>query len=48
MSSYLIRNRIKEPEGLLDFSEEGYRFSKKDSTESEPVFLRSEKNRAAA
>lgn len=48
MSSFLIRNQIDHAEGLLDFSEAGYRFSTKDSTETSPVFLRSEKNRAAA
>ena len=48
MSSFLIRNRIDYVEGLFDFSEAGYRFSTKDSTELSPVFLRSEKNRAAA
>jgi len=48
MSSFLIRNRIDYIEGLLDFSEAGYRFSTKDSTDLSPVFLRSEKNRAAA
>ena len=48
MSSYLVRNQIDYAEGLMDFSEAGYRFSDKDSTETSPVFLRSEKNRAAA
>ena len=48
MSSFLIRNRIDYVEGLFDFSEAGYRFSTKDSTELSPVFLRSEKSRAAA
>ena len=48
MSSFLIHNRIDYIEGLLDFSEAGYRFSTKDSTEFAPVFLRSEKNRIAA
>ena len=48
MSSFLIRNRIDYVEGMFDFSEAGYRFSTKDSTELAPVFLRSEKNRLAA
>jgi cytoplasmic iron level regulating protein YaaA (DUF328/UPF0246 family) len=48
MSAFLIRNRIDYVEGLFDFSEAGYRFSTKDSTELAPVFLRSEKSRAAA
>jgi uncharacterized protein len=48
MSAFLIRNRIDYVEGLLDFSEAGYRFSPKDSTPLAPVFLRSEKSRAAA
>ena len=36
MSSFLIRNQIDHAEGLLDFSEAGYRFSTKDSTETSP------------
>lgn len=48
MSSFLIRNRIDSVDGLLDFSESGYRCSSKESTDLAPVFLRSEKNRAAA
>ena len=40
MSNWIIKNKIKEPEDLMNFNEEGYRFSKSESTESEPVFLR--------
>ena len=47
MSSYLIRNEISDLEGLLEFSEFGYQYSKSQSTPNEPVFLRSEENRIA-
>ena len=40
MSSYIIKNQIKDIAGLTKFKDEGYRFSKKDSTEKELVFLR--------
>lgn len=40
MSSYIIKNQIKDIKGLTTFKSEGYRFSKKDSTENELVFLR--------
>ncbi len=40
MSSYIIKNRITDKKELMAFSAEGYRYSKKDSTEQEFVFLR--------
>jgi cytoplasmic iron level regulating protein YaaA (DUF328/UPF0246 family) len=40
MSNWIIKNKIKESADLMNFNEEGYRFSKSESTESEPVFLR--------
>ena len=40
MAKYLIENRAKTPEDLYKFNLDGYEFSKKDSTEDSPVFLR--------
>lgn len=40
MSSYIIKNQIKDIAGLEKFKAEGYRYSKKDSSEKELVFLR--------
>jgi cytoplasmic iron level regulating protein YaaA (DUF328/UPF0246 family) len=40
MAKYLIENRVKAPEGLYKFNLDGYKYSKKDSTEYSPVFLR--------
>jgi len=40
MAKYLIENRAKTPEDLYKFNLDGYKFSKKDSTEDSPVFLR--------
>ncbi len=40
MAKYLIENRAKTPEDLNKFNLDGYKFSKKDSTEDKPVFLR--------
>tara|TARA_B100001248_G_C27382712_1_gene457913 strand:+ start:191 stop:979 length:789 start_codon:yes stop_codon:yes gene_type:complete len=47
MSSFLIRNRIKDIESLKQFSEEGYHLDPDQSTDSKPVFIRTEKNRIA-
>jgi cytoplasmic iron level regulating protein YaaA (DUF328/UPF0246 family) len=47
MSSFLIRNRIKDMEGLKQFSEEGYHLDPDQSTDSKPVFIRTEENRIA-
>ena len=40
LQNWIIKNKIKESADLMNFNEEGYRFSKSESTESEPVFLR--------
>ena len=48
MSSFLIRNRIDSLEGIRQFSEQGYQICPKESSDSNPVFLRKEKNRIAA
>ena len=42
MSAWIIRNRVKDPNKLQDFNEGGYYFSDKESSPSEPVFLREE------
>ena len=47
MSSFIIRNRIKDIEGLKQFSEEGYQLDPDQSTDSKPVFVRTEENRIA-
>ena len=40
MSSWIVKNKITAAKDLAKFAEEGYRFSAKLSTASEPVFLR--------
>lgn len=40
MSRFIIQNKIKKSEELIDFNLDGYRFSKKESKENSPVFLR--------
>jgi hypothetical protein len=40
MSHWIIKNKVSKPEDLKNFDAEGYKYSKKLSTESEPVFLR--------
>ena len=40
MAKFLIQNRAKSPEDLYKFNLDGYKFSKKESTEDSPVFLR--------
>ena len=40
MVRYLAENKIDRPEDLQDFNLGGYKYSKKDSSEFEPVFLR--------
>ena len=47
MSSFLIRNRIKDIDGLKQFSEKGYNLDPDQSTDSKPVFIRTEENRIA-
>jgi len=40
MARFVIQNKIKKPEDLNKFNLDGYKYSKKDSTEYSPVFLR--------
>jgi len=40
MINYIIRNRLTSKELLKDFSDEGYRFNQKHSTDSSWVYLR--------
>ena len=41
MARFIIQNKIKDPMGLNKFNLDGYKYSKKDSTQYSPVFLRS-------
>ncbi|MBD63088.1 MAG: hypothetical protein CMD68_03300 [Gammaproteobacteria bacterium] len=40
MSNWIIKNKITDSNDFRSFNEEGYKFSKSESTETEPVFLR--------
>ncbi|WP_144391613.1 peroxide stress protein YaaA [Pleionea sediminis] len=40
MARFIIDNRINSPDELKDFNTDGYRYDKKSSTPTEPVFLR--------
>ena len=40
MTSWILKNKIKEEKDLANFNEDGYYFSKKESSENSPVFLR--------
>lgn len=40
MARYVIRERLRDPEGLKDFDDRGYRFSVSHSTPERLVFLR--------
>ena len=44
MASWIIRHRITDPAQIADFSVDGYRYSKADSTPESPVFLRKKKS----
>ena len=48
MSSFLIRNQVETLEGIQKFRDQGYRFEASESSNLQPVFLRSEQNRIAA
>jgi len=48
MSSFLIRNQVETLEGIRAFNDQGYQFESSESTNLQPVFLRSEKKRVAA
>jgi len=40
MSRYVIKERLRDPQGLKDFSDQGYRYSLEQSTPDSLVFLR--------
>tara|TARA_X000000368_G_scaffold401001_1_gene373429 strand:+ start:3534 stop:4307 length:774 start_codon:yes stop_codon:yes gene_type:complete len=40
MTRYLVENRIDSPKDIISFDYEGYKYSKSESTEYAPVFLR--------
>jgi len=40
MTTYIIKNRVKDITGITNFKADGYRYSKKESSEKELVFLR--------
>jgi cytoplasmic iron level regulating protein YaaA (DUF328/UPF0246 family) len=48
MASHLIKNQIESIDGIYNFSEDGYEYDQSESSELEPVFIRSEANRIAA
>ena len=48
MANYLITNKVTDPKSLSNFKENGYQYSKSDSTSEKPVFARAEKARVAA
>ena len=42
MARFIIRNRIADAEGMLEFSENGYTYNPELSTPAKPVFTRPE------
>ena len=40
MARFIIKNKIKDPEQLVHFDEEGYGYDANLSTEDKPVFTR--------
>ena len=40
MTSWILKNKIKEEKDLANFNMDGYYFSEKDTSENSPVFLR--------
>lgn len=40
MARYIVRSRLTDPEALKKFQEDGYRFQRRGSTDSEWIFLR--------
>lgn len=40
MGRYIVQERLTDPEGLKDFAEDGYKFQKAGSTDSEWLFVR--------
>jgi cytoplasmic iron level regulating protein YaaA (DUF328/UPF0246 family) len=43
MARHLIKARATDADAVVEFTGLGYRFDQKSSSESQPVFLRSEK-----
>ncbi|MBB63577.1 MAG: peroxide stress protein YaaA [Waddliaceae bacterium] len=43
MAKYIVQERLENPEDLKKFREAGYRYSAKESTDTELVFLRKER-----
>ena len=48
MANFLITNRIENPDDIVQFDHDGYKFAKGESSPDKPVFVRSEKLREAA
>ena len=48
MANFLITNRIENPDDIVQFDHDGYKFAKGESSPDKPVFARSEKRREAA
>lgn len=40
MARYILKNKIEDPQDLISFDLDGYKYNKKLSTEHEPVFTR--------
>jgi hypothetical protein len=40
MVSHIVKNKITDSSGILDFATDGYQYSKAESTPNKPVFLR--------
>jgi len=45
MADFIVQNKIEDTAGLKKFKTAGYKFSKKDSTDTELVFLRKEQKK---
>jgi len=48
MANYIVKNELKEPEHLREFSTGGYAYDAESSTVGKPVFLRSEASASKA
>ena len=42
MANFLITNRIENPDDIVQFDHDGYKFAKGESSPDKPVFARSE------
>jgi len=47
MARYIVQNRIKSARKLVEFNEQGYRYSESRSSKDEPVFIRDEQSATA-